>query len=86
MQYHADVFEITRLATLVRARSDEDRRTRRPARAPDADAVQAKLYGERIALDVLHPDVRAGYVHLQARMDAFDREVDSLLGALVAIR
>jgi hypothetical protein len=83
LQWNQEAFNITLLSSLVRARADEDRRTRRPVKSAEMDAVQQTYYGEKLALDSLHPDVRAGYVHLQAKMDSFDREIDSLLGSLV---
>jgi len=84
MQWHKEAFNISRLSTLVRARADEERRTRRPPKVVESDAVQHTYYGEKLSLDALNPDLRAGYVHLQAKMDSFDREIDSLLRALVA--
>lgn len=78
-----EAFDISLLSALVRARADEERRTRRAPRPVEADAVQKTYYGEKLALDALQPEVRASYVHLQAKMDAFDRDVDDLLGMLV---
>lgn len=81
-----EAFDISLLSNLVRARAEEDKRTRRVPRPVESDAVQRTYYGEKLALDALQPEVRASYVHLQAKMDAFDRDLDDLLGMLVESR
>lgn len=85
-QWQVDAFDISRLSKLVRMRAEDERRTRRVPKVTEMDDVQRIYYGEKLALDALQPDIRAGYVHLQAKMDSFDREIDKLLGTLVAAR
>ncbi|GMK57586.1 hypothetical protein CspeluHIS016_0404200 [Cutaneotrichosporon spelunceum] len=86
--WYSDAFDISRLSTLVRARATDIKRNTpvpRPRRQSEpADTVQRVLYGNRPDVEHMPPDLRAPYVHLQAKMDAFDREIDDLLGSLVA--
>jgi hypothetical protein len=86
--WYSDAFDISRLSMLVRARATDIKRNTpvpRPRRPTEpADAVQRMLYGDRPEVEHMPPDLRAPFVHLQAKMDAFDREVDDLLGSLVA--
>lgn len=85
--WYTDAFDISRLSTLVRARAADIKRNTpvpRPRKPTEpADAVQRVLYGDRPEIDHFPLDLRAPFVHLQAKMDAFDREIDDLLGALV---
>ncbi|CAK9784899.1 hypothetical protein CC85DRAFT_283871 [Cutaneotrichosporon oleaginosum] len=87
--WYSDAFDISRLSTLVRARATDIKRNTpvpRPRRSTEpADAVQRMLYGDRPEVEHMPPDLRAPFVHLQAKMDAFDREIDDLLGSLVAV-
>ncbi|BEJ17369.1 hypothetical protein CspHIS471_0607700 [Cutaneotrichosporon sp. HIS471] len=86
--WYSDAFDISRLSTLVRARATDIKRNTpvpRPRKQTEpADTVQRVLYGNRPDVEHMPPDLRAPYVHLQAKMDAFDREIDDLLGSLVA--
>lgn len=86
--WYTDAFDISRLATLVRARATDIKRNTpvpRPRKPTEpVDDVQRMLYGDRPEMDHLPLDLRAPFVHLQAKMDAFDREIDDLLGSLVA--
>lgn len=85
MRYQ-DAFDIARLNTIVHARAKELKRTTPvPNRraAPQIDAVQRVYYGEKAEMDNIHPDIRACFVHVLAKMDTFDREIDEILGSLV---
>ncbi|KAL1408255.1 protein phosphatase regulator [Vanrija albida] len=83
---YQDAFDIARLNTIVHARAKEMKRTtpipnrRAP---PQMDAVQRVYYGEKAEMDSIHPDIRACFVHVLAKMDTFDREIDDILGSLV---
>lgn len=87
-QWYSDAFDIKSFNALVRARALDIKRNTPVPRPRKAflDDVQSVFYGNTLDFETLQPDLRAPYVHVQAKMDAFDRDIDNLLGSLVAIR
>lgn len=80
--WYLNAADVSRLATLVRIRAENEGVQARTSHLEECDAVQRTLYGEKVDTGFLHPEVRSGYVHLQAKLDAFDREIDAILGSL----
>lgn len=80
--WYLSASDVSRLATLVRIRAENEGVQARLTHLEESDEVQHSLYGEKVDTSFLHPDVRSGYVHLQAKLDAFDREIDAILGSL----
>lgn len=80
--WYLNAADVSRLATLVRIRAENEGIQARASHFEDCDEVQHYLYGEKVDTSFLHPDVRSGYVHLQAKLDAFDREIDAILGSI----
>lgn len=80
--WYLNASDVSRLATLVRIRAENEGVQARLTHLEESDEVQHTLYGEKVDTSFLHPEVRSGYVHLQAKLDAFDREIDAILGSL----
>lgn len=80
--WYLSASDVSRLATLVRIRAENEGIQARLTHLEESDEVQHSLYGEKVDTSFLHPEIRSGYVHLQAKLDAFDREIDAILGSL----
>ncbi len=81
---YKDDFGIKALMAVIEARAREFRKP--PPPKIECDDVQKMFYGERIDMESIHPDIRGCFAPLQMRLDAMDREIDAVLGSLVAAK
>ncbi|RSH93410.1 hypothetical protein EHS25_007766 [Saitozyma podzolica] len=82
VQYQDD-FGMKALMAIVEARAKE---YKKPPQSPRvaADPVQKMFWGERADEPGLHPEIKACFAPVQARLDALDSEIDELLAMLAA--
>ena len=78
---YKDDFGIKAMMAVIEARAREDRKP--PSAKIECDEVQRMFYGEKVDGETLHPEIKPCFLPLQARMDAFDLEIDQLLGTLL---
>jgi hypothetical protein len=82
VQYQDD-FGMKALMAIVEARAKE---YKKPPQSPRvaADPVQKMFWGERADEPGLHPEIKACFAPVQARLDALDSEIDEMLAMLAA--
>ena len=81
---YKDDFGIKAMMAVIEARAREYYKP--PPAKIECDEVERMFYGERVDMEAIHPDIRACFAPLQARLDAMDREIDELLGSVIAAR
>jgi len=81
---YKDDFGIKTLMAIIEARAREYRKA--PPAKIECDEVQRIFYGEKLDMETVHPDIRACFAPIQARLDAMDRDIDELLGATIVAR
>ena len=78
---YTDDFGIKNLMAIIDVRSRDSKP--RKSITLETDEVEKSLYGERIAWDGVHSDVRGIFGGVASRLDQFDRDVDALLASVL---